>query len=154
MDAVDEADPATRQMAQSFRESFERISMTMPGEPVGAGARWKVLERFEKDGMTLLQVATAKIEKVDGPDMFVQVEVEQFAAGDNIKLPNVPPELNMQLVRMKTTGRGTAVVKSGSMLPVANLIFAADIVANARTEQLVSQMLMNMHAHIEMAPAE
>jgi hypothetical protein len=107
MELNDDADPEIKDMVRTFRESMERIAMTLPDAPIGAGARWKALERFDRDGVTLLQVATITLEKLDGTDLMLQMEAAQLGTGDAVKVPGAPPGMQMQLVRMQATGRGT-----------------------------------------------
>ena len=152
MDAGDEADPVMQRMVRSMRDSMERMSLPFPGEPVGSGARWKALERIDKDGMTIYQIGTFTIERFDGPDLILAVALEQAGTGESVRVPGVPPAIKMQLVRMNSNGRGDSVVTPGAMFPRASLSMDTEMVMNARAQEMISQTALSVHIYVQVAP--
>ncbi len=50
----------------SLTQSFTKLAMVVPNQPVGVGAKWRTRDTIEQSGITQTSSTTVQIEKIDG----------------------------------------------------------------------------------------
>jgi hypothetical protein len=99
------ADPQMRQSMDLIKESLSNISLPLPEEAVGSGAKWEVTQALKSQGMTIQQTATYQLASVEGERVIVKGSMVQTAADQKIQNPAIPA-LKMDVAKM--TGEGNA----------------------------------------------
>jgi hypothetical protein len=99
------ADPQMRQSMDLIKESLSNISLPLPEEAVGSGAKWEVKQALKSQGMTIQQTATYQLASVEGERVIVKGSMVQTAADQKIQNPAIPA-LKMDVAKM--TGEGNA----------------------------------------------
>lgn len=109
------ADPTLQQMSQSL----ESMIAPFPDEPVGVGARWEVVARFDSSGTELVQWSTFELRERDAKGAHLGLEVTQAAAQAEVHPPNLPPGVSAKLVQFGSKGAGESRVEFTSPAPRA-----------------------------------
>ena len=91
-------------------QSLESMIAPFPEEPIGIGARWQVLSRFDSSGTELVQWSTFELKERDDKGVRLALEVVQAAAKPEVTPPNLPPGVSAKLVEFASTGRGESTV--------------------------------------------
>lgn len=93
-------------MAESMSSSFESLSMPLPEEPVGVGARWESRARTTSNGMSMMSKQTVEVVSIQGSKVSLKITSEQSAPAQAIKNPMLPPDADVNLTQM--VGKGTS----------------------------------------------
>lgn len=118
-------DPATKKMMQA--SGFERMSAPMPGEPVGVGARWEVMQKVESGGMSMDQKAIYEVVAMDASSTTLSLSLEQEAGPQQMAAPGMPPEVQASLVGLKGNGTGTLTLRDGSLILDGDLNIKSEV---------------------------
>ena len=124
-----DAAPQTRQAMGQMKEAFAQMTLPLPAEAIGPGAKWEVKMPLESQGMKINQAATYELVSVEGDLLTVKSTVTQSASNQKVQNP-VMPALKLDLKKM--VGTGTSEVK----VDLAQL--------------LVSQGIIDSHAELSM----
>lgn len=106
-------DPTLQQMSQSL----ESMIAPFPDEPVGVGARWEVVARFDSSGTELVQWSTFELRERDAKGAHLGLEVTQAAAQAEVHPPNLPPGVSAKLVEFGSRGSGESRLEFASPAP-------------------------------------
>jgi hypothetical protein len=121
-DLVAKAPPDAPQGAQQVlggvSQSFESMVAPLPSEPVGVGARWRVVTRVTAAGPDLLQLATYTLASRDGQSLGLDVTLTQVAASDVVKTPGMPDTVTARLKSFRSSGKGSTTVDLASVAPI------------------------------------
>ncbi len=109
------ADATLQQMSQSL----ESMIAPFPEEPVGLGARWEVVARFDSSGTELVQWSTFELRERDATGARLGLEVQQAAAKADVQPPNLPAGVTAKLAAFSSLGRGDSQVEFASPAPRA-----------------------------------
>lgn len=110
------ADPQTRQATDLMKESLSSISLSLPEESVGPGAKWEVKQALKSQGMTIQQTATYELASVEGERLTVKGSTVQTAANQKIQNPAMPG-LKMDVAKMNGEGTGNLTFDLSQLLP-------------------------------------
>jgi hypothetical protein len=105
-------DPA---MARSIGEFLSRSTVPVPSEAVGKGGTWTVKRRLVEGGITLDQVATYELQKLDGSKIAVHVSVEKSAPDQIVGTPGTFNHYNLESFSAK--GQGERQADLGKLVP-------------------------------------
>ena len=115
------ADPQLQQALGSMSASVEQMSMPLPEEPVGVGARWDVLQRTTSGGVVTYQKTSLEVTAIDGARVTFAASVEQQAPRQALSNPALPPEVVMTLERLSGSGAGTTTIDLTSLVPTSEM---------------------------------
>lgn len=100
--------PMIQQQADQSVGSMKQITMPLPAEAVGEGAKWTVEQDFDEGGMKMKQTATCVLKERKGNIVVIEIEMKQSADPQTISNPQMP-QADMELKKFE--GSGTATVK-------------------------------------------
>jgi hypothetical protein len=126
------SDPQLRQVVDQMRDSFARLSVPLPEEAVGPGARWEVKMPLKSQGMTIDQTTAYQLVSIEGDRVTVKDTVEQRASNQKIQNPAMPG-LVLDLTKMAGKGSDDMVLDLTRLMP------------RERTSTLVSEVVMEMN---------
>lgn len=109
--------PAAQQLLTGMSQSFESMVTPLPSEPVGVGARWRVLSRTATGGADLLQSAEYTLKARKGSTATLEVKLVQVAASDTIKSAQMPAGMVAKMKNFSSGGSGTTQVDLKSVAP-------------------------------------
>ena len=95
------------QLLGGLSNSFEQVAAPLPSEPIGAGARWSVLDRKLLNGLDLVQLAVYELTSRTGDTLELKVSYQQAAARSDLTLPFLPPNASAKLQSYKAEGKGS-----------------------------------------------
>jgi hypothetical protein len=103
-------------------QSFESMVAPLPAEPVGVGARWRVVSRVSAAGPDLLQLATYTLTALSGREATLGLVLTQVAASDEVRTPGLPDGVKARLRSFRSSGRGASRIDLGSVAPEAGTL--------------------------------
>lgn len=101
-----ESTPAIDLAMGSLEDVIHEATMPLPDKPVGVGANWMVTDRTRSSGVEVVRYRVAKVEKIDGKNVTISVEVRQYAANPKLVLPVLPKDATVSLERYESQGKG------------------------------------------------
>jgi hypothetical protein len=146
-------DQGAEQMIQSMRQSMEQTSVPLPEEPVGVGARWKMLQRVQGGGVTVYQVAEFKVMRFEGTVATLAVVLEQFAPRQPMALAAAAAAgARAELTSMQGHGEGHIAVDLTSPVPRSSAEFDTTLRMNVQGQDRTVQMGMRNRMQVQVEP--
>jgi hypothetical protein len=108
--------PKARQMVDDLEWSLTQLSMPLPEEPVGKGAKWTVKGELAQGGVKVDQDTTVELLAANGPDLDVKMEIEQTATPQEYSQPGGAGD-KLKLMLLETTGGGEATWNLKTLAP-------------------------------------
>ena len=115
----DNMDPMLRQQTENIQQSMQQMSAPLPEEPVGVGAKWSVETPINQNGLSITQIATYTLRKIDGDVADLDVELKQTAAAQDVEAPGMPKGA-VKLTSLSSSGTGTATVALNRLVPMSS----------------------------------
>jgi hypothetical protein len=110
------SNPQLGQVVDQMIESFAGLSVPLPEEAVGPGARWEVKMPVKSGGMTIDQTSAYQLVSVEGDRVTVKYTVEQRASNQKIQIPALPG-LTLDVAKMTGKGSGDMALELTQLLP-------------------------------------
>jgi len=120
MDFSKVTDSQLGQMMGSMTSTLNNMSMPLPEEEVGVGARWEARLAINANGVTMYQKTEFEVVAVDGKTVTLKTRITQTAPAQAISNPAMPPGAAIQLVDMKGSGLGTALLRLNGLVPTSD----------------------------------
>jgi hypothetical protein len=98
-----------------MKEAFAHVTLPLPEEAIGPGAKWEVKMPLESQGMKINQVATYELVSVEGDLLTVKSTVTQNASNQKVQSP-VMPALKLDLKKMAGTGNAEVKVDLAQLM--------------------------------------
>ena len=148
MDTSGITDPTMKQTFDQMASSFQNMSMPMPEEAVGVGARWEVRNAMESGGISIFQKTEYQVVSIDGPVLTLKAKIEQTAPPQPISLPTMPPGADATLSKMTGTGSGTVSLRLDAFTPTSSMESATsmsmDVSMNGQTQSVTTEMKLKV----------
>jgi hypothetical protein len=110
-------DSTVKQTLLQFDRSIDRIAVKLPTEKVGLGAKWRVNDSLQIDGLRLNQSSTYEIVDISETEMKIRTQVTQSAPPQDLPIPGVSSDIQAKLTSLASTGNGIATIRFNSLLP-------------------------------------
>ncbi len=107
MNAPAGGDAQSRQVINQMKDSFANLTVPLPEEEVGAGAKWEVKMTTKSQGVSMDQTSVCELASLEGERLSIKSSVTQQAAKQKIENPAMP---GMKLDLNKMTGKGGSTV--------------------------------------------
>jgi hypothetical protein len=120
LDTGNVSNPQLKQMLDSLSTSLQNLSMPLPEEPVGVGAKWEVRAAISAGGLQSFQKTTYEIVSIDGKAVSLKTTTESTAPPQAMTNPALPPGTDVQLQKLTGNGTGTATLHLDSLVPTSN----------------------------------
>lgn len=114
-------DPNLRQTLGAIASSLESMSMPMPEEAVGVGARWEVRQAIKAGGAQTFQRVECELASVDAQGATIRIKVEQTAPPQGISNPALPAGTTVNIEKLAGTGTGTIALRFNSLVPTSEM---------------------------------
>lgn len=138
--------PALKQTMDSVSSSIQNMSMPLPEEAVGVGARWEVRHSLAAGGMQVFQKTVFELVKLDGKTATLKLTVESTAPPQAINNPAMPPGADVRLQKLAGSGTGTMTVNLDALVPTSeatmqqNMVMAISLGGDTQTMSGVTTM--------------
>ena len=113
--------PAMQQMMQGWQDAVEQLAAPLPEEAVGVGARWRVVQDIQANGVRMQQTSEYTLLERTPTHFRVQVSITQRAAPQRIEDPSLPPGTVVMLAALNGEGSGEATVPFASLVPTSTV---------------------------------
>jgi hypothetical protein len=100
-----DSNPQARQIVDQMKGAFNELSVVLPEEAVGIGAKWEVKLPLKTQGMSIDQTASYEVVSLEGENFKTKSTIVQQAANQKIQNPAMP---GIKLDLTKMTGKGTS----------------------------------------------
>ncbi|PYI82638.1 MAG: hypothetical protein DME26_16995 [Verrucomicrobia bacterium] len=110
------AAPQTRQTMGQMKDAFAQMTLPLPEEAIGPGAKWEVKMPLESQGMKINQAATYELVSVEGDLLTVKSTVTQSASNQKVQSPAMPA-LKLDLKKMVGNGTGEVTFDLAQLMP-------------------------------------
>jgi hypothetical protein len=110
--------PQMKVVMKSMKQSMENISSPLPEEPVGVGAKWRVHQRIEMNGLKISQTSEFELKSVEEDRFNVDVTITQKAGEQEFSPPGLPaagPKITLK--SLESNGSGAFIYDSKSIMP-------------------------------------
>lgn len=114
------ANPQAAQVLGSMSSSLQSISMPLPEEPVGVGAKWEVRQAMST-GMKMYQRVQAELTSLTDHDCTLKVTSTQTAPPQPLSNPALPAGVQASLDKLDGTGSGTMTIRFNSIVPTSEM---------------------------------
>jgi len=104
-------------LMDALAEAVVAATVPLPDKPVGVGAYWMVTDRARSSGVDVVRYRVAKVEKVDGKQASLSLELRQYAANTTLGLPGLPKDTSISLGRYMAQGKGLLEVGQSRFSP-------------------------------------
>jgi len=111
-------DPNLKQVLNQMSGPIQNISMPLPEEAVGVGAKWEVRQAVNAAGIQSFQRNEMEIVKIDGTSVTLRAKSEQTAPAQTVANPMMAGA-TMDVEKMSGTGTGTIVLRLDGLVPTS-----------------------------------
>lgn len=138
--------PDIRSALDSSRRAMEQLAAPLPSEPVGVGARWRVVQRLDFGGMVMTQTVDFRLVAAEGDVLTIESSGTQSAAAQPIRNPDMPAGTSAELISLAGTLTGKTRVDLRELVPLE-----ATVSGTADTDMTVTGngQGMRMKIHLE-----
>jgi hypothetical protein len=139
------------QLMDQMKEAFANLTVELPEEAVGSGARWEVRRLLKSQGMTIDQTVTYQLVSIDGEHLTLKAAIAQRASNQKIQNPAMPG-LKVDLIKMAGKGSGDFTVDLAQLLPskgTADLQSDHTMGMNVGGQKQTMTMKMNQKVRLE-----
>jgi hypothetical protein len=111
--------PEIQQVMQGMEQAMNQMSSPLPVEDVGVGAKWLFGTHMSQNGVTLSQVATYTLTKLEGDQLTLGVKLEQTAPRQKVASPI---GVTVDLLSLASTGKGKTRARLDRLTPLKSLL--------------------------------
>lgn len=133
------------------RQTVEGASVPLPIEAVGVGAKWRVLKRIVAGGLDIVQVASYRLDEMQGDEIVLDAVVTQFAGGETAQPKGIP----MRVLRFGSTGGGRSRIDlRRAVLPHAEVQSDTGAEMQIFTNGVEVNTAVDVQLQVQMGPTE
>src|SRR5437867_11002112 len=99
-----------------MKDAVSTLSIPLPEEAIGPGAKWEVKLPVKSGGMTISQTATYQLASLEGERLAIHSSIAQQATSQKVQNPAMPG-LKLDLNKMTGTGKGDLTCDLTQLLP-------------------------------------
>ena len=112
-----ESTPGIELMMGALVDAVLAATVPVPDKPVGLGAYWMVTDRARSSGVDVLRYRVAKVEKLDGKQATLSLEIRHYATNTTLGLPGLPKDVPVALERYESRGKGEIELGATRFMP-------------------------------------
>ena len=141
--------PMLRSMLDGMKDSINQLSSPVPGEAVGLGAKWRVVQNVNSNGILVKQTIDHEVTAIDEKGATTKFTLTQEAEPQEVKNPGLPPGISVKLDSIDTKGSGTSQLTYDSIFPALHTTDVASeihmtISAAGQTQKTTTDLKMQM----------
>jgi hypothetical protein len=108
--------------AQELNTMLAQSVVPFPEEPIGVGAKWKVVIMLRRGEAVVKQTAVYELKKVEGTQLTIDQHIKQVGENQYLFSPDLPKGVTSELIAFFWETRGTVTVDPSVLTPVAGSI--------------------------------
>ena len=118
-DLPDGLDDGVRTTLERTRGQLDVLSLPLPPDPVGLGARWRATSTSRIGGFPLRQETTYELTGLEDGTVRYTAEVRQFAEDQEVALDDLPEDTTAHLVTSRVEGSSSGTMDLSSIAATA-----------------------------------
>ncbi len=146
-------DSDRNELLNRMKEEIIGMSIPLPQQPVGKGARWKVTRSVNSGSINMLQIATYTLSRLDDTSMKIDVDFEQNASPQPLDSSNLAGA-SARLVSLHSDGGGSSVIDFSSLVPLANAFSHTNVVMEIRAHGNQQRVTTTLDLKMTMRPVD
>ena len=98
----------------TFNQQFQQVATPLPTQPVGEGATWRVTQQVTANNVKLKQQTTYSLTRRNSAtgEFSLSIGIRQSASPQALKLPGVPSNVSVRLLKAEGDGKSTMNINS------------------------------------------
>lgn len=146
--------PQLKQMMDSVSNTVQSLSMPLPEEAVGVGARWEVRQSPAVGGVQMFQKTVLELVALDGKTATLKTTVEQTAPPQAMNNPAMPPGAEARIQKLTGTGSGTTTMHLDALVPTSEATVQTTTVLNISMAGDTQTMSTSTTVKISVSPVK
>jgi hypothetical protein len=148
------AEPNIQAARDIMKAWMNLMSSPLPEEPVGVGAKWKVIQLIESNGMNVKQTTVHTLKEIKGKAIEIAIEQAQTADAQELKTPGVPTGTTTKLLSLDSTGAGKMQFVSSDLFPFSSMKSDSKIGMEMIAAGNTIPMQVEMSVEVTVTPAK
>jgi hypothetical protein len=148
------AEPNIQAARDIMKAWMNLMSSPLPEEPVGVGAKWKVIQLIESNGMNVKQTTVHTLKEIKGKAIEIAIEQAQTADAQELKTPGVPTGTTTKLLSLDSTGAGKMQFISSDLFPFSSMKSDSKIGMEMIAAGNTIPMQVEMSGEVTVTPAK
>ncbi|HKW01974.1 MAG TPA: hypothetical protein VJN96_19260 [Vicinamibacterales bacterium] len=148
------ADGRMGQMMGSLGNSLDSLTVPLPEEAVGAGARWESRQTIQSNGFEVYQKTLWELVAVEGKTVRLKTTIEQTAPPQAVTNPALPAGTDVSLAKFTGTGGGTVTLHLDSLIPTSEVNSSTNMTMNVNAGGSTQQMSIGITLKMSIAPGK
>jgi hypothetical protein len=154
MDLSNVSDPRLNQMLGSLSTSLDSVTIPLPEEAVGAGARWESRQTIQSNGFQVYQKTLWELVAVEGKSVKLKTTVEQMAPPQPMNSPSMPAGADVSLSKFTGGGGGTVTLHLDGLVPTSELNSTTNMTMSVNAGGSSQQMSVGISLKMTIAPGK
>src|SRR6476646_4652367 len=154
MDISNVSDPRLTQMLGSLATSLDSVTIPLPEEAVGAGARWESRQTIHSNGFQVYQKTLWELVAVEGKSVKLKTTVEQMAPPQPMNSPAMPAGADVSLAKFTGGGGGTVTLHLDGLVPTSELNSTTNMTMSVNAGGSSQQMSVGITLKVTIAPGK
>jgi hypothetical protein len=146
--------PQLAQMMGSLSSSLDGLTVPLPEEAVGVGARWESRQAIQSGGMQIYQKTLWELVAIDRKTVSLKAVVEQMAPPQPINNPMLPAGADVSLERLTGSGNGTVSLHLDGLVPTSDVNMQTTVVMNVNAGGSTQQMTIATTMKMGISPGK
>jgi hypothetical protein len=147
------SDPQMRQTMSSAFDSMRSMSLPLPEEAVGPGAKWQVRQSLVSNGIHSTQRIDVELVSADARSAMLKMTTVQQAAPQKVDLQQLPGA-SVTLQKLNGTGIGTVNIALDALIPTSEMTSHTNTVMDIAAAGSSQTMGMDMTLKLKVAPGK
>ncbi|TAD93216.1 MAG: hypothetical protein EAZ78_00930 [Oscillatoriales cyanobacterium] len=111
-----------KQIIRQMSQSIEQLSVQLPAEAVGKGAKWRLDFPLNSNGINVNNIATYELMSFQEGVAVLNIGLEQQAKPQSVNSPQLPAGSNINLQSLASQGRGESTIRLDKLMPVRSAV--------------------------------
>jgi len=146
--------PQFSQMIDSLKTSLNSLSLALPEEAVGLGARWQVRQAVSSGGATLFQSVECELTAVNATSATFKTSVQQLAPPQKMMSALLPPGTDVSIESMSGSGTGTLTIAFDTLVPTGDVTSKSTMVMAVNAGGTVQRMTLQTTLKMSVSPGK
>ncbi len=146
----EDLDSDTKPMMEQLLNSIKQLSLPMPSEPIGMGAKWQFSNSLVVNGMAFNQIVTCEVVELKDNLATLKVNIEQQAPPQKMTQPGLPAGTSVDLKSLTSQGSGKVMIALNQILPTrSDMSVRSRMEMTFKNAENQQEMTMGMNSVME-----
>jgi len=146
--------PLMSETLDSLSNSLAGLTVPLPQEAVGAGARWESRQTIQTRGLAVFQRTLWELIALDGKTMKLKTAIEQTAPPQSLSNERMPAGSERMLQKFTGRGSGTVTIALDALVPTSEVNSQTDMTMTTRTGGQTHQLSLSDTMKLTIAPGK